>query len=203
MSHATQERRDDGTPVTGRRGLLVVISGPSGVGKGTVVRRLAEHGVDLHLSTSVTTRASRPDETDGVEYHFVDDATFDRMIADGALLEWAEVHGRRYGTPELWVERELAAGADVVLEIDVQGAQQIRDRRPDALLVFLSPPSKEELARRLATRGTETAEQLAIRQADADREIAAAAAFDHVVVNDDLERCVDEVVTLIAEARVG
>lgn len=184
-----------------RRGLLVVISGPSGVGKGTVVRRLAERGVDLRHSVSVTTRAPRPGEVDGVHYHFVDDGTFDAMVANGELLEWAHVHGRRYGTPRAWVDAQLAAAIDVVLEIDVQGAQQVRDRRPDALLVFLSPPSKEELARRLAGRGTETAEQLAVRQADADREIAAAAAFDHVLVNDDLDRCVDEVMELIDEAR--
>lgn len=188
---------------SGRRGRLHVISGPSGVGKGTVVRALSERLADLRLSVSVTTRAPRPGEIDGADYHFVDDATFDRMVADGELLEWAHVHRQRSGTPRRWVELRLAEGCDVLLEIDVQGALKVRERMPEAVLIFIAPPSEEELVRRLALRGTESAEERAVRRADAERELAAATAFDHVVVNDDLDACVREVAGLIRAGRRG
>lgn len=178
-------------------GQLVVVSGPSGVGKGTVVGRLLERLDDVVLSTSVTTRARRPGEVDGREYLFVDDGAFDELVADDALLEWAEYADHRYGTPRAPVEEQLAAGRVVLLEIEVQGARQIRDRADDALLIFLMPPSEEELARRLDGRGTED-EEVRHRRLDAARdELAAAEEFDHVVVNDDLERCVDEVLGII------
>ncbi|MBW3578746.1 MAG: guanylate kinase [Actinobacteria bacterium] len=185
----------------GDRGRLVVISGPSGVGKGTVVRCLLQRRPDLELSVSVTTRSPRPGEIDGVDYHFVDDATFAEMIERGDLLEWARVHRHRSGTPGAGLEERLARGRDVVLEIDVQGAMQVRDRVADALLIFLAPPSEEELVRRLVRRGTERDDELAVRQADRARELAAAPAFDHVVTNDDLDDCVSQVAELVERRR--
>ncbi|MDP9022512.1 MAG: guanylate kinase [Actinomycetota bacterium] len=185
----------------GDRGRLVVISGPSGVGKGTVVRGLLQRRADLELSVSVTTRPPRPGEVDGVDYHFVDDPTFDAMIERGELLEWAHVHRHRSGTPRAGLEERLVKGRDVVLEIDVQGAMQVRDRVGDALLIFLAPPSEEELVRRLVRRGTERDDELAVRQADRARELAAATAFDHVVINDDLDDCVSQVAELVDGGR--
>lgn len=188
-------------PGAGGRGMLLVVSGPSGVGKGTVVRRLLERLPEAEVSVSVTTRPPRPGEVEGVAYHFVDDETFDRLVADGALLEWARVHRARYGTPRRWVEERLAEGVDVLLEIDVQGALQVRRKVADALLVFLAPPSREELARRLWERGTESEDERARRLEDADDELAAGAFFEHVVVNDELDRCVEEIEDLVRGAR--
>jgi guanylate kinase len=182
-------------------GLLVVISGPSGVGKGTVVRHLRERLADTTLSVSVTTRRPRQGDIPGVDYHFVDDERFDQMIDEDGLLEWAEVHGARYGTPRAPVEAELAAGRTVLLEIDVQGALAVRERAPEALLIFLAPPSFAELERRLDGRGTETVEQQQQRLRVAEAEIAAARWFDRVIVNDVLPTCVDEIVEAIEAAR--
>jgi guanylate kinase len=184
-----------------RRGLLVVVAGPSGVGKGSVHARLRETLPDVTLSVSVTTRSPRPGELDGADYHFVDRDEFEGMVADGRLLEWAEYAGNLYGTPAAPVEEAVAAGGVVLLEIEVQGAEQIRRRVPGALLVFLVPPSVEVLERRLAGRGTEDAATVARRLRVAEQELAAQEAFDHVVVNDDLERCVSEVRELIEAAR--
>lgn len=156
---------------------------------------------DAVLSVSVTTRAPRPEEIDGVHYHFVDDAAFDAMIADDDLLEWANVHRHRSGTPRRWVAEQLREGRTVVLEIDVQGALQVREREPESFLVFLAPPSKAELARRLVARGTEAADEQALRLADADVALAAAANFDAVVVNDRVEDAVDRLVDVIAAER--
>ncbi len=150
---------------------------------------------------SCTTRPPRPGERDGRDYRFVSDRAFDELVAAGALLEWAEVFGHRYGTPVEEVERARAAGRDVLLEIDVQGARQVKRRAPDAVLVFLVPPSREELERRLRERGTEDEATLARRLAEAERELAEAARFDHVVVNDDLDRAADEVLAIIAAHR--
>lgn len=182
-------------------GLLVVVSGPSGVGKGTVVQRIVERLPDAALSISVTTRTPRPGDEPGVDYHFVSDEDFDAMAAQGQLLEWAEVHGARYGTPRGPVEEQLEAGRTVLLEIDVQGGLSVRRTAPSALLIFLAPPSIGELARRLAARGTESDEQRQLRLRAADAELATAAAFDRVIVNDDLGRCVDEVVEAIRSER--
>lgn len=179
------------------RGRLVVVSGPSGVGKGTVVRAALERRPDLALSTSYTTRPPRPAEADGVHYRFVDGAAFDRLVEEGAFLEWAEVFGHRYGTPAGEVERLRAEGRDVLLEVDVQGARSVRERAPDALLIFLHPPSEEELARRLQARGTETGEALERRLAEARVEMAQADRFDHVVVNDRVDRAVGELLAII------
>lgn len=189
--------------MSGTDGLVVVLSGPSGVGKGSVHAGL--HGLldGLETSVSATTRAPRPGERDGVAYHFVDDATFDRMVATDALLEWAAYAGHRYGTPRAPVEDAVARGRTVLLEIEVQGALQVRSRLPDALLVFLVPPAFDELERRLRDRGTEPEATIQARLDVARGEMAAQDAFDHVVVNDDLDRCTAEVAALIDRARSG
>ena len=182
-------------------GLLVVLAGPSGVGKGSVHRRLRALDRDVELSVSVTTRAPRPGERDGHDYDFVDEATFREMAAGGRLLEWAEYAGNCYGTPRRAVEESVARGRVVLLEIEVQGALQIMERVPEALTVFLAPPSRAELERRLRDRGTEDEVTVARRLATAERELAYRDDFDHVVVNDDLEDCVAEVRALIAASR--
>ncbi len=180
-----------------QRGLLVVMSGPSGVGKGAVLERLLERVPGTEASVSVTTRSPRPGEVDGVDYHFVGEETFDELMATGQLLEWASVYRARYGTPRRWVEERLAEGVDVLLEIDVQGALQVRRETTDALLIFISPPSRAELARRLRMRGTESADERAARLEAAEVELAAASAFDHVVMNDQLDRCVQEIAEIL------
>ncbi len=184
-----------------QRGLVVVIAGPSGVGKGSVHRGVRDALPDSALSVSVTTRAPRPSEVDGVDYRFVDRATFEAMIDRGELLEWAEYAGQLYGTPRDPVRELVTSGQVVVLDIEVQGALQVKRHLPDALLVFLVPPSFEELEHRLRGRGTEDDEAIARRLRAARQEIDQQDAFDVVVVNDDLDRCVDEVIALIEDAR--
>lgn len=175
-----------------------MISGPTAVGKGTVVVRLTQRHPEIWVSVSATTRAARPGEVDGVTYHFVTDERFDELVAQGLMLEWACVHGMaRYGTPREPVEAALAAGRTVILEIDLQGARQVIAAMPDAHTVFLAPPSWEELVHRLVGRGTETPEQQRLRLETAKRELAAAAEFDHVIVNGELEPCVDNLVSLL------
>lgn len=175
-----------------------MLSGPSGVGKGTVVARLREVRPDAWLSVSATTRAPRPGETHGVQYLFVDDAEFDRLVADGELLEWAEFTGARYGTPRQPVVDHLAAGRSVLLEIDLQGARQVRKAMPEAFLVFLAPPSWEELVRRLSGRGTESEQQVQRRLAKARKEmLAAEAEFDVTIVNDSVEEAAARLLTLL------
>jgi guanylate kinase len=176
---------------------LVVLSGPSGVGKGTVLAAIRRRFPQVWLSVSATTRPPRPGETEGVEYHFVDDAEFDRLVASGDLLEHAEYAGYRYGTPRAPVLSRLASGVPALLEIDLQGARQVRDRMPEALLVFLAPPSFEELARRLTGRGTEDADRVRRRLDLARIELAAEEEFDVVVVNDSVESAAERVVALI------
>lgn len=168
---------------------LTVVSGPTAVGKGTVVGRLRSGHPEIFVSVSVTTRPPRPGEVDGVHYLFVTPEEFDELIAADMLLEWAVVHGvHRYGTPKAPVLAALAAGRQALLEIDLQGARQVRTTWPDARFVFLAPPSWEELVRRLVGRGTESSEQRERRLETARAEMAAAAEFDHVVVNADVER---------------
>ncbi len=177
---------------------LMVLAGPTAVGKGTIVRRLVEKYGDAWVSVSATTREPREGEREGVDYFFVTDAEFDAMIADDALLEWATVHGEhRYGTPRAPVQRHLADGVPCILEIDLAGARQVRASMPDALFVFVEPPSWEELVRRLELRATEDADERARRLATARIEMAAAGEFEHVVVNDDLDTVVDEVHELL------
>jgi guanylate kinase len=171
------------------------------VGKGSVVRKLLERDPTLYFSVSAKTRAPRPGEVDGRDYWFISEAEFDRLVAEGAFLEWASMFGHRSGTLAEQVERERAVGHDVILEIDVQGARQIRDRVPDAVLVFLEPPSREELLRRLEHRGTERGEALNRRLEAVEREMAEEPSFDHRVVNDDLERAAAEVAAIIEQYR--
>lgn len=182
-------------------GLLVVVSGPSGVGKGTVHERVRAALPGSQLSVSATTRAPRPGEIDGVHYHFVDAARFDQLVAEEALLEHARYAGHCYGTPHAHIREAVDAGHVVVLDIEVQGAVQVRDRVPDSLLVFLAPPSLEELEARLRGRGTEDDDAVDRRLDTARRELAQSRHFDAVVVNDDLDRCVAEVLDLIEAAR--
>ena len=178
-------------------GRLTVLSGPSGVGKGSVVKVLRGRHTDVWLSVSVTTRAPRPGEREGVEYFFVDQAEFDRMAASGELLEHDAHMGASYGTPRGPVEQQLEAGTPVLLEIDLQGARQVRARMPEAQLVFLAPPSFDELARRLVGRGTEDPAAIRSRLDRARMEMAAEDEFDVVVVNDDLETAADRLVALL------
>lgn len=182
------------SPAPGR---LTVLSGPSGVGKGSVVAVLRGRHPHVWLSVSVTTRAPRPGETDGVEYHFIDDAEFARMVADGELLEHDAHMGASYGTPRGPVEERLALGEPVLLEIDLMGARQVRAQMPEAQLVFLAPPSFDELARRLTGRGTEDPAKVRMRLDRARIEMAAEDEFDVVVVNDDLEQAADRLVALM------
>ena len=179
-------------------GRLTVLSGPSGVGKGSVVQVLRLRHPDVWLSVSVTTRAPRPGERDGVEYFFVDQAEFDRMAEAGELLEHDAHMGASYGTPRAPVEQQLAAGTPVLLEIDLHGARQVRAQMPEAQLVFLAPPSFEELARRLVGRGTEDPAAVRSRLDRARIELAAEDEFDVVVVNDDLEGAADRLVALMS-----
>jgi guanylate kinase len=168
------------------------------VGKGTVSGYIRDHVPGVWLSVSATTRPPRPGEIDGAHYHFVSDAQFDAMVAAGDMLEWAVVHGRaKYGTPRRPVEQMLAAGHSALLEIDLQGARQVRQAMPEALLVFLAPPSWDELVRRLVGRGTESEEERQTRLATARRELAAAEEFDVVVVNDEVRRAAEELVSLM------
>lgn len=177
---------------------LVVLAGPTAVGKGTVAAAVRERHPAVWISVSATTRTPRPGEVDGVHYHFVDDAEFDRLVADGELLEWAVVHkAARYGTPRRPVEESLAAGRPSLLEIDLQGARQVRDTMPDALFVFLKPPSWEELVRRLVGRGTETEAERERRLTTAREELAAEAEFDVTVVNREVHEAADELVALM------
>jgi guanylate kinase len=174
----------------------VIVSGPTASGKSTLWRRLIAHP-RVRFSVSATTRAPRTGEVDGRDYHFVDDARFDAMLAEGELLEWAEVHGRRYGTPRGPVVEAINAGFDVVLEIDVQGAVQLRESDLPTVSIFVKPPSREVLEQRLRDRGTETEEQMQRRLTIVDQELAAASEYDHVVVNDHLERMIAEVEDLL------
>jgi guanylate kinase len=171
------------------------------VGKGTVHARVREALPDAVLSVSATTRPARSHEREGIDYRFVDRAGFEALIEDGELLEWAEYAGHLYGTPRAAAEAAVADGRIVVLDIEVQGALQVREQDPDALLVFLSPPSFEELERRLRARATEDEAEVERRLDVARREVAQRDAFDVVVVNDDLERAVEEVVAAIEHAR--
>lgn len=177
---------------------LTVVSGPTAVGKGTVVTRLSQEHPEIFVSVSVTTRPPRPGEIDGEHYHFVSADEFDALIAEGALLEWATVHGvHRYGTPRAPVVQAIAQGRPALLEIDLQGARQVRDSWPDAQFVFLAPPSWEELVRRLVGRGTESAAQQERRLETARAEMAAQAEFDNVVVNGEIGQAVKELVALV------
>ena len=180
------------------RGRLTVLAGPTAVGKGTVAADIRKNHPEIWISVSATTRKPRPGEVHGRHYWFVSDEEFDELIATGQLLEWAVVHkGARYGTPRKPVEEALAARRPALLEIDLQGARQVRESMPEALFVFLAPPSWEELVRRLVGRGTETPEERERRLETAREELAAEAEFDVTVVNHEVHAASEELVALI------
>ena len=185
-------------PAPGTRSRLVVLAGPTAVGKGTVAAAIRANHPEVWISVSATTRAPRPREVDGVHYHFVSDAEFDDMVAREALLEWAVVHGAaRYGTPRAPVEEMLAAGRPALLEIDLQGARQVRDTMPEALFVFLKPPSWDELVRRLVGRGTESEDERRRRLDTAVAELEAESEFDVTIVNHEVHAAATELVALM------
>jgi guanylate kinase len=180
-----------------RRGNVFIVSGPSGAGKGTLVKRMLGRVPGVWVSVSVTTRPPRPGEEEGEHYLFVSAEEFDRLVAEDGLLEWAEVHTNRYGTPREPVERHAAEGGQVILEIDPQGAMQVKRQLPSAVLVFVAAPSVEELRRRLEARGSESPDEVEVRLTNAERELLFAGTYDHVVINDDVERAANELAEII------
>ena len=188
-------------PETNKKGLLIVISGPSGVGKDTLIKRLLELDRNLRYSVSCTTRPPRPGEVDGVDYSFVNRQGFQELVDEGAFLEHATYNGNLYGTLAERVERERDAGHDVVLKIEVKGAEQVRAKAPNAVFIFIAPPSVDELVKRQIKRNTETSGDMEARRLIATREMEYAARYDHVVVNDTLDRAVAEILAIIKQAR--
>ena len=179
------------------QGILVVVSGFSGAGKGTLMKELLKRYDNYALSISATTRAPREGETDGKEYFFVTKEQFEKMRDERKLVEYAQYVNNNYGTPKEYVEQKMAEGKDVILEIEIQGALKVKKRFPDALLLFVTPPSAEELRRRLVGRGTETLEVINARLARAAEEASGMEAYDYLLINDDLDRCVEEMHQLI------
>ncbi|MDI3280604.1 MAG: guanylate kinase [Bacillota bacterium] len=185
-----------------RSGVLAVLSGPSGVGKNTVLNRLLTQRTDLRYSISVTTRPPRRGEKDGQHYFFVDREKFRQLVDQGELLEWAEVYGHYYGTPRRFIEDCLSSGYSVVLDVDPQGAAQIRQKVPDGVFIFLMPPSWEALEQRIRSRGADSEETIVQRLTAAQKELAAVAEYDYVVLNDDLDRAVEDLSAIVsAETR--
>lgn len=183
------------------KGILIVISGFSGAGKGTLVKRLLETYNNYALSISMTTRQPRQGENDGVEYFFTDREHFEKKIGENGLIEYAVYCGNYYGTPREYVEEQLGSGRDVILEIEIQGALKIKEKFPESLLLFVTPPSATELERRLVGRGTEEPEVIRKRLARASEESEGMEAYDYIVVNDDLDECVKELHGLVEAAR--
>ncbi len=184
-----------------KKGILLVISGFSGAGKGTIVNRLIEKYDEYALSISMTSRAPRPGDVEGVNYFFVSREEFEKTIAENGLLEYAQYCGNYYGTPRAFVEKKLSEGRNVILEIEIQGATNIKKAFPESLLIFVTPPSAGELERRLRSRGTETEEAIRGRLARAHEESVGMDTYDFIVINDDLETCVDEVHGIIETSR--
>ncbi|MCK9985699.1 MAG: guanylate kinase [Azoarcus sp.] len=183
-------------------GTLIIITAPSGAGKTTLVRGLLERDPQMHLSVSYTTRAPRPGEQDGREYHFVDVETFRTLRDRGEFLEWAEVHGNYYATSRVWLKEQIATGRDILLEIDWQGAQQVRRSFPDAVGVFVLPPSVDALESRLRGRGTDSEDVIARRLLGARGEMRHVAEFDYVILNDDLQNAIDDLVAVVRASRL-
>lgn len=187
-----------------KRGLLIILSGPSGVGKGTIRKRLLERGdLSFYYSVSLTTRSIRPGEVEGKDYFYVTREEFERNIAQDNLLEYAEFVGNYYGTPRDKVEQQRDLGKDVLLEIEVNGTHQVISRCPDALTIFLVPPSFEALEARIRGRSTETEEVIQRRLAKAKKELAFQSDYSHVVVNDDVDRAADEIASIIFQAKAS
>ena len=184
------------------QGTLYIISAPSGAGKTSLVKALLEQDVKVRVSVSHTTRAPRDGEVDGVAYNFVSLAAFDQVIDAGQFLEYAEVFTNKYGTSKLWVEEQLAAGIDVILEIDWQGAQQVREKMPNALSIFILPPSRAELERRLTGRGTDSAEIIAGRMAQAESEMSHFGEFDYLVINDQFDEALNQLQAIFTANRL-
>jgi guanylate kinase len=196
------QRRHDGGEVA-RRGLMLVLSSPSGAGKTTLSRMLLERYSTIELSISVTTRKPRPGEVEGRDYHFIDAACFDAMVTRGDLLEWAEVFGSRYGTPRAPVERALAMGRDVLFDIDWQGTQQLREKgRNDLVSVFVLPPSIADLEARLRTRAQDADDVIHARMAKAANEMSHWAEYDYVIINRDIGRAFEDVCAILAAERL-
>lgn len=183
------------------RGILIVVSGFSGAGKGTLMKGLLGKYENYALSVSMTTRAPRPGEKDGESYFFVDRETFERTIAQKGLIEYASYCGNYYGTPRAYVEEQLDAGRDVILEIEIQGALKVKERFPEALLLFVMPPSAEELKRRLMGRGTESEEVILQRLERASEEAEGIEQYEYLIINDKLEECVEQMHAIISAAR--
>jgi guanylate kinase len=183
-------------------GHLYIVAAPSGAGKTTLVRLLLEKDSGIRVSISTTTRTPRPGEEEGREYHFVDVGRFVEMVGRGEFLEWAEVHGNYYGTSKRWIEAEMTAGRDVLLEIDWQGAQQVRKAFPETIGVFILPPSLDALKDRLSARGTDSAETIARRIAAARDEMRHVDEFDYVIINDDLQQALGNLLSVVGASRL-
>lgn len=204
MAEHTTDQGHPRLPTDTDDGLVVIISGPSGVGKTTITRGVERGTPSSVFSVSATTRAKTDADVEGVDYRFVTDVEFDELIARDELLEWADVFGKRYGTPRDWVNEQLKRGRVVILEIDVDGARQVKERMPEALGVFILPPSEEELLRRLRDRKREGEDLIQKRFGEAKREIAAAQAgdtYDAFITNEVLDDAIDEALQLVREAR--
>ena len=190
-------------PTRRRRGLLIVLSSPSGAGKSTISRMLMQSDPEITMSVSATTRAKRPGETDDVDYHFVDDAEFDRMIAAGDFVEWAPVFGNRYGTPKNPVKAALKDGRDILFDIDWQGTQQLQAAMgEDLVTIFILPPSMAELERRLRERGTDSADVIRDRMSRAASEISHWPEYEYVLLNNDADQCLDQVRSIVSAERL-
>ncbi len=197
----TQQSKAEGESQMARQGNLIVVSGPSGAGKGTICQALFRQYPDLQYSISATTRAPRNGERDGVNYWFIAKDKFEEMIGNDDLLEWAEVYGNYYGTPRSYVSRMMAEGKDVVLEIDTQGALQIKKKFPEGIFIYIVPPSLEELSKRIYGRGTDEPEVIKRRLSCAREELVCAGEYNYLVVNDQLEQAVEKVHAVIIAER--